>query len=89
MSKKDQNLRISILSKLYRRSLWGKSYTTLENSLSKIPNHNKGKAKEVLEELRKEGLVQFHKRGSCVSLNPNAKEKIEDILQDHLPDYLL
>ena len=88
MDEKDQNLVIPILSKLYRRSLWGKSYTTIENSLSKIPKHNRGKAEEILEELIKEGLLQLHKGGSCVSLNPSAKQEIEDRLEDHLPDYL-
>jgi len=85
----DQDLRIPILTKLYRRSLWGKSYTTVENSLSKIPKHDRGRAKEVLEEMNQEGLIRFHKGGNCVSLNPNSKEKIENILGGHLPDYLM
>lgn len=89
MVEKNQDLIIPILSKLYRRKLWGKSYTTIENSLSKIPKHNRGKAKEALENLRKEDLVLFHKRKSCVSLNPDRKNEIEQILEDHLPDYLI
>lgn len=85
---KDSNYRILILSKLYRRDLWGKSYTTVENSLSKLPKHERGKGKEELEEMQKDGIVLFHKRENCVSLNPSAKEQIEDTLQGHLPDYL-
>lgn len=59
MDKKDQKLTIAILSKLYRRSLWGKSYTTIENSLSKIPNHKRGQTEEKIEELRKQGLLLY------------------------------
>lgn len=83
----DQGLRVPILTKLFRRDLWGKSYTTIENALKKLPVHRHGEAKEEVQEMRQDGLVILHKGGKCVSLNPSAKEEIESILKDHLPDY--
>jgi hypothetical protein len=85
--KHDQDLRVPILTKLFRNDLWGKSYTTIQNSLSKIPNHDKGKGKEEIDKMEQDGLVQIHKGGECISLNTSAKKEIEDLLEDHLPDF--
>lgn len=85
--KPDQNIRIPILTKLFRNDFWGASYTTVKNCLSKIPKHDHGKAKKEMDDMNKDGLIQFHKRKKCVSLNPSAKDEIEEKLRDHLPDF--
>ncbi|MFW5912785.1 MAG: hypothetical protein ACOCTL_04920, partial [Candidatus Hadarchaeota archaeon] len=76
-----------ILFHLYRRNLWGASYTPREKALSKIPKRLRGDGMEVIERLIKRGLLIDHKGGKCVFLNTGEKEEIMRILKDHYSDY--
>lgn len=76
-----------ILFHLYRRKLWGSSYTPKERALSKIPKRKRKEGMEIIGKLKKEGLLIEHKKGECVSLNPKFKKKIEEILREEYPDY--
>lgn len=76
-----------VLFHLYRRRLWGSSYTPKEKALSKIPKRLRGDGMKIVEKLVKQGLLLEHKSGNCVSLNSKKKEEIMKILKEHYPDY--
>lgn len=82
-----EELEAPILFHLYRRKLWSASYTPKEKSLSKIPKRKRREGKEVISNLIKRGLLIEHKKGSCVSLNTEFKDKIMKILKEKYPDY--
>ena len=83
----EEDLVLPVLFHLYRRNLWGASYTPKEKALSKIPKRLRGDGMEVIERLIKRGLLIDHKGGKCVSLNTGEKEEILRVLKDHYPDY--
>ncbi len=83
----EEDLAPPILFHLYRRKLWGASYTTKEKALSKLPKRLRGDGLEKIEDLTKQGLLLEHKGGECVSLNTKEKGKIMKILKKHYPDY--
>lgn len=72
-------LKATILKKLKRRgSKWGRTHTSIDNLTSGVPKHLRGLAKDVAEELIKEGLLLAKPTsyGLEVSLNPKMKAKI-------------
>ncbi len=84
-----QNFKKAILSKLWRRGVFGGRYIPIEKALSKIPRHDWDKAKDVIEEMHREGLVQLHKNKDCISINPPNKDEVKKLLEGHLPDFVL
>jgi len=75
-------LRATILKKLKRRGKWGRAHTSFDGLTSGIPKHLRGLAKEVAEELIKEGLLLAKPTsyGLEVSLNPVRKAEIDEII---------
>lgn len=76
-------LKATILKKLKRRGKWGHAHTSFDRLSSGIPKHLRGLAKEVAEELIKEGLllVKPTSYGLEVSLNPRKKAEIDEIIE--------
>ena len=76
-------LKATILKKLKRRGKWGHAHTSFDNLTSGIPKHLRGLAKEVAEELIKEGLLLIKPTsyGLEVSLNPRKKDEIDRIIE--------
>ncbi|MDY6788780.1 MAG: hypothetical protein SVV03_02345 [Candidatus Nanohaloarchaea archaeon] len=92
MSQSRYEMKVSIAAKLWRNKFFGKSYTTIENALSKIPKHDRGKGKKAIDEMYKEGFLEYHKNREmpeCVSTNLNSIERVKKLLKGSLPDFLL
>ncbi len=84
---REEDLVPPILFHLYRRKLWGASYTPKEKALSKLPKRLRGDGLKKIEKLVKRGILLEHKGGKCVSLNTGEKDKIMKILKKQFPDY--
>jgi hypothetical protein len=71
-------LRKYIIKKLYRRACWHEKHTAFENTYSGVPSHLRGKAKQEVKELIKEGILleKLTCYGLQVSLNSQKKEEI-------------
>lgn len=71
-------LRKYIIKKLYRRACWHEKHTAFENAYSGVPSHLRGKAKQEVKELIKEGILL--EKSTCyglqVSLNHHKREEI-------------
>jgi hypothetical protein len=66
-----------------RRGKWGHAHTSFDKLTSGISKHLRGLAKEVAEELIKEGLLLAKPTsyGLEVSLNPRRKAEIDEIIE--------
>ena len=81
-----KTLKATILKKLKRRGKWGHAHTSFDKLTSGIPKHLRGLAKDVAEELIKEGLLLAKPTsyGLEVSLNPRRKAEIDKIIEEYL-----
>ena len=79
-------LRATILKKLKRRGKWGGAHTSVDKLTSGIPKHLRGLAKEVVEDMIREGLLLTKPTsyGLEISLNPRKKAEIERIINEYL-----
>ncbi len=89
MSQDLRELKVAIASKLWRNKFFGDSYTTVENALSKIPQHDRGRGRDAIEEMTKFGLLEYHKNRKCVSISMQGINRVRKILRGVLPDFLL
>lgn len=80
--------KIAILSKLARKTKIGMDYIPKEKAFSKIPSHARGNLDTVLEELHRNGLIEYHKGKNCISLNPKAIPQSVEKIQDEVPSYI-
>ena len=74
----DEEIKGKILHKLTRLGKFKHSHTSIDNLPKGFPSDIKGKVKEMVRELKKEGVL-FSKPtgyGEEVSINPEMKEKI-------------
>ncbi len=78
-------IKATILKKLKRRGKWGHAHTSFNKLTSDISKHLRGLAKEVAEDLIKEGLLLAKPTsyGLEVSLNPRKKAEIDKIIEEH------
>jgi len=83
----DEDLKVAILVKLWRRKCIRKVYLPVEVSLSKIPTHERGQGKKCIEEMVRANLVELHKRGNCISIRQ--PESVKEFLKGKVPDYYL
>lgn len=72
----ENELKALILHKLRRGRCWGGKYRPIQKVIRYIPPHLRGKAKDLIDEMIKEGFLESHKRKKCVSLNIRYKEEI-------------
>ena len=84
-----QGKKIAILAKLARRTKIGMDYLPKEKVLGRIPKHARGDISTVLDEMYREGLIEYHKGKKCISINPNSVEKVTRMLEGEIPDYIL
>lgn len=78
----------NILAKLVRRRNIGEKYTPKEKTYSGIRKDERGNLSEILDELHKEGYIEYHKGKNCISINRHNKEKVKQYLEDEVPEYL-
>lgn len=74
----DEEIKGKILHKLSRFGKFEHSHTAIENLQKYLPSDLRGRAKEMIEELKKEGILKPKKTsyGEHVSMNVDMKEKI-------------
>jgi len=82
----DSQIKGKILHKLTRKGKFEHSHTAIENLHKSFPPEVKGKAKEMSEELIKEGILHLKKTsyGNQVSINLDKKEKIMEYIDEFL-----
>jgi len=82
----DSQIKGKILHKLTRKGKFEHSHTALENLAKSFPPEMKGRAKEMSEELLREGILHLKKTGygKQVSINVEKKEEIINYIDEFL-----
>ena len=82
----DNQVKGKILHKLTRKGKFEHSHTALENLQKSFPPELKGKAKEMSEDLIKEGILHLKKTnyGKQVSINLEKKDKVMEYIDEFL-----
>jgi len=65
----DRELENEVLAKLWRRGLFGGRYQPVEQALSSVPVEVRKRARELLGELKKEGLLEHSMKSCWISLD--------------------
>ena len=82
----DNQIKGKILHKLTRKGKFEHSHTAIENLAKSFPPELKGKAKEISEDLIREGILYLKKTsyGNQVSINLDEKDKIMQYIDEFL-----
>ena len=81
--------KIAILAKLSRKTKIGMDYIPKQKAYSKIPRHARGDLDDILDEMHREGLIEYHKGKNCISINPSSISEVSDLIKDEVPDYII
>jgi len=81
--------KVAILSKLGRKRKIGMDYIPKEKAFSLIPGHARGDLDDILDEMYKDGLIEYHKGKNCISINRNFIPEVTELIEDEVPDYIL
>jgi hypothetical protein len=84
-----EDKKIAILVKLVRRNKIGMNYIPKEKAFSKIPKHARGNLNDILDNLHRNGLTEYHKDKNCISLNPKSIEETAEKIEEEVPNYIL
>ena len=86
MSISDEQIRATVLFKLIRNAKWLHSHTSMDNLSKSFPKDVRGRVKENVEKLIKDGylLVKPTSYGKEVSLNVRKKQEIEEFVATYL-----
>lgn len=81
----DEQIAAVILEKLVNKTCWAKGHTPIENTTKGIPSHDRGRAKEAVEELIKRGWILKYPTGHGIDvhLNINCKQEIFEFIQKY------
>ncbi|MEK6837625.1 MAG: hypothetical protein AABX69_03160 [Nanoarchaeota archaeon] len=82
----DGQIKGKIVHKLTRKGKFEHSHTALDNLQKNFPSDLKGRAKDMGDELIKEGILHLKKTnyGKQVSINLDNKEKIMEYIDEFL-----
>ena len=82
----NEQIKGKILHKLTRKGKFEHSHTALDNLQKSFPPDLKGKAKDMSQELIKEGILYLKKAsyGKQVSINLDKKDKIMEYIDEFL-----
>lgn len=80
-----ENIKKALIRKLVYMNKWAHSHTSFDNLPKGFPKHLRGEVKKVAEQLIKNTLLLTKPTsyGLEVSLNPDKKEEIEEILRSN------
>lgn len=84
-----QEQKVAILAKLARRRNIGMDYLPVQKALGRIPAHARGDVRDVLDELYKAEIIEYHKDRDCISIAPGAVGQVADMIADEVPGYIL
>ena len=82
----DSQIKGKILHKLTRKGKFEHSHTALENLQKGFPPDLRGRAKDISNELIKEGILHLKKTsyGKQISINLNKNEKVMEYIDEFL-----
>lgn len=83
----DDQVKASILHRLYRRGRWGAAYIptdTLVNWMSQQVRDDGLRVKRMIRGLRRVGHVRLSKKGETISLNPHYRDEIISFIKRYL-----
>ena len=83
----DDQVKASILHRLYRRGRWGAAYMptdTLVNWMSRQVRDDGLRVKRMIRRLRRVGHVRLSKKGETISLNSRHRDEIISFIERHL-----
>ena len=82
----DNQVKGKILHKLTRKGKFEHSHTAIENLAKSLPPELRGKAKQMSEELIKEGILHLKKTGygNQVSINLDKRKEIMKYIDEFL-----
>ena len=83
----DEQKKKNMLAKMVMRRNVGEKYTPKEKVYSGIPKHKRGNLGNLLDELHKDGFIEYHKGKDCVSINRYHKDKVRRYLDDEVPEF--
>ena len=83
----DEQKKKNMLAKLVIRGNVGEKYTPKGKIYSGIPKHERGNLESLLDELFKDGYIEYHKGKNCVSINRHKKKKVKKYLKDEVPNF--
>jgi len=71
-----------IVNKLNQWESYGSTYKNIQRLKQAFPSYERDMTRimKAIKELHKEGIVIFHKKNTCISLNTRAKERIREYL---------
>lgn len=80
---KKEEINKALLRKLFYMGKWGNNHTSIDNLPKGFPKHIRGEVKNLAKDLIRKNilLAKPTSYGLEVSLNPNKKKEIEDILK--------
>lgn len=87
----EDEIKARILYKLARKRKWGASHTSFDNLHKGFKNNLGKEVRQAAEELMRAGLVLQKPTGYGleVSLNPQKKQEITSLIEEHLPGVFL
>ncbi|MFO7793029.1 MAG: hypothetical protein R6W73_08650 [Candidatus Saliniplasma sp.] len=83
----DEQKKKNMLAKMVMRRKVGEKYTPKEKVYSGIPKHERGGLENLLDELYKDGFIEYHKGKNCVSINRHQKDLVKRYLKDEVPEF--
>ena len=83
----DEQKKKNMLAKMVMRRNVGEKYTPKEKVYSGIPTHERGNLDDLLDDLHKDGFIEYHKGKDCVSINRYHKDKVRRYLDDEVPEF--
>lgn len=83
----DEKKKKAMLAKMVIRRQVGEKYKDKRKVYSPIPAHERGNLESLLDDLYKEGYIEYHKGKKCVSINRNKKDKVKEYLKDEVPEF--
>ena len=80
-------LAATLLNRLVQRGKWGGAHMSFDKLVHGVPSHLRGDAKDVADELIKQGYILSKPThyGIEVSLNPRKQKEILEFIDKHLP----
>jgi len=84
-----RDCKISILTKMWRRGLFGGKYEPIEQITSGIPDEQNKLVNDAFDELHQGGYIRYHKGEACASINTSYKSEVKEFLRGNVPDIII
>ncbi len=82
-----EQIKKAILGSMMRRHIIGMKYKPKKFIISKLAPNARGEINNLLNELFRDGFIEYHKNKNCISLNPKNKKEICNYTKNHVSEY--